>query len=70
MGRLDIYMEVSTIPSFVAMPREGHLQKLLHLLVYFNIHHNNRIVFDPSYPDIYEEYFKKHDWSDLYGNET
>ena len=57
---------------FVAIPREGHFQKLLHLLLYLKIRHNAWIVFDPSYPEIDEEYFNKHDWSDLYvyGTET
>ena len=51
------------------MPREGHLQQLLHLFSYLKIHHNARIVFDTLYPDIYEEYFKRHDLSNLYGDD-
>ena len=26
-------------------------------------------MFDPSYPEIYEEDFKKHDWIDIYGDD-
>ena len=69
MGRLDICMEVSAMSSFVTMPREGNFQKLLHLFAYLKIHHNAHKVFDPSYPEIYEEDIKKHDWSDIYGYE-
>ena len=68
IGLLDIYMEVSVMSSFSEMPREGHFQQLLHMSAYLNIHHNNQIVFYPSYPEIDEDYFKKHDWVDLYGN--
>ena len=51
------------------IPREVHFQQLPHLFTYLKIHHNAQIVFDPSYPEIDEEYFKKHDWSDLYGDD-
>ena len=70
MVRLDICMEVFAILSFVAMPREGHFQQLMHLFAYLKIHHKDQIVFDPSYPEIDEEDFNKHDWSDLYGYDS
>ena len=70
MGRLDICIEVSAMSYFVAIPREGHFQKLMHLLLYLKIRHNAWIMFDPSYPEINEEYFNKHDWSDLYGDDS
>ena len=54
---------------FFKMPREGHFQQLIHLFAYLKINHNARIMFDPSYPEINEEDFKKHYWSDLYGDE-
>ena len=66
IGLLDIYMEVSVMSSFSEMPREGHFQQLLHLFAYLKIHHKSQIVFDPSYPEIDEEYFNKHDCSDMY----
>ena len=34
MGRIDIYCEVSMMSSYVAMPREGHLQQLYHIFSY------------------------------------
>ena len=46
MGRMDITTEVSIMSSFVAMPREGHLQQLYHLFAYLEAHHNTRVVFD------------------------
>ena len=67
MGRMDICMEVSAMSSFVAMPREGHMQQVLHIFAYLKIHHNARVVFDPSYPDIDDTQFAKKDWSSMYG---
>lgn len=68
MGRMDICMEVSAMSSYVAMPREGHMQQLLHIFAYLKIHHNARVVFDPTYPDIDDESFERKDWSSMYGD--
>ena len=62
MGQVDICMEVSVMSSFVAMPREGHIQQVLHIFAYLKIHHNARIVFDPSYPDVDDGLFEKSLW--------
>ena len=56
--------------SFLTMPREWHFQQLLNMLASLKIHNNSQIVFDPSYPEIYEEDFNKDDWIDLYGDDT
>ena len=69
MGRVDICMEVSALSSFVAMPREGHMQQVLHIFAYLKIHHNARVVFDPSYPDIDMDMFEKQEWSGMYGTD-
>ena len=70
MVRLDICMEVSAMSYFFAITREVHFQQLLHMFAYLYIDHNAQIVFYPSYPEIHEEYFKKHDWGDLYINDS
>ena len=67
MGRVDVCMEVSAMSSYVAMPREGHMQQVLLIYAYLKIHHNARIVFDPTYPEIDENKFEKKDWSGMYG---
>ena len=66
MGRIDIAMEVSMMSSFVAMPREGHLQQVYHIFAYLKKHHNARLVFDPSYPDLEESDFERKDWTSKY----
>ena len=70
IGRIDICCEVSMMSSFVAMPREGHLQQLFHIFGYLKMHHNARVVLDPSYPDINIEEFEKKNWKEFYGNTT
>ena len=62
-------MEVSALLSFVVMPREGHMQQVLHIFAYIKIHHNARLVFDLSYPDINNDTFDKRNWSSMYGTE-
>jgi hypothetical protein len=68
MGRVDITVEVSMMSSYVAMPREGHLQQLFHIFAFLKGEHNARMVFDPSYPDVDFEVFPKRDWSKFYGD--
>ena len=69
MGRVDICMEASALSPFVAMPREGHMQQVLHIFSYLKIHHNVRVVFDPTYLDINMEMLLKHEWSSIYGSD-
>ena len=69
MGQMDISMDVSALSSFVVMPREGHMQQVLHIFAYLKIHHNARLVFDPSYPDIDNDAFIQQNWSSMYGTE-
>jgi hypothetical protein len=40
LGQVDIITEVSTLSSHLALPREGHLEALLHLFAYLNKKHN------------------------------
>ena len=68
LGRLDICCEVSMMSSHLALPREGHLAQVFHIFAYLKKHHNTRLVFDPSYPEIDPNTFVHHDWTKFYGN--
>ena len=68
LGRIDIAVEVSMLSSQLALPRDGHLEALYRIFAYLKCHHNSRIVFDPTYPEINESDFKEQDWSTFYGN--
>ena len=61
-------VEVSVLASHIAMPREGHLIAAYHVFAYSKKHHNSRLVFDPSYPEIDMSTFTSHDWKEFYGN--
>ena len=68
LGRIDIITEVSELSTFLAMPREGHLEAVFHVFNYLEKRHNLRIVFDTRYPTIDMTAFKdKCDWKSLYG---
>ena len=57
LGRLDIYLEVSLILSYVANPRRGHSKEILHIFGYLKRRNKLAISFDPRHPSIDEERF-------------
>jgi hypothetical protein len=63
LGRVDICLEVSMMSSHLALPREGHLQSVLHIFTYLKKYHNTELIFDPSYPVIDESAFERRDWT-------
>ena len=52
--------------SHLALPREGHLEQLYHLLGYLKLHKKMRICFDGMYPKVDERQFTRYDWEDFY----
>ena len=62
LGRVDICLEVSMMSSYLAMPREGHLEEVYHIFSYLKRHHNSEMVFDPSDPEIEPDKFQRQDW--------
>ena len=67
LGRIDVITEVSTLASYLANPRDGHLDAALHLYSYLKNKHNARLVLDPSYPEINQDDFVRRDWDNFYG---
>ena len=63
---MDISCEVSMLSSHVVLPREGHLHQCFHIFSYLKSHHNARLVFDPSYPEIDFSKFEKYEWEIYY----
>ena len=68
IGRIDINTEVSMLASHLALPREGHLETVFHIFSYLRAKHNSRLALDPTYPEIDESIFKKHEWVSFYGD--
>lgn len=68
LGRVDILMAVSMMSRYMAAPREGHLEQVLHIFAYLKHNPRSTMVFNDEEPDFQEERFTKADWSDTYGN--
>ena len=49
--------------SHLALPREGHLEQVLHIVAYLKKYHNTELVYDPSDPVVDENDFKRRDWA-------
>ena len=68
LGRVDIATEVSLLSSYLAYPREGHLEAAVHVMAYLRQKHNSRLVLDPCYPKIDQSTFNHGaEWKDFYG---
>jgi hypothetical protein len=67
LGRIGIITEVSMLSTYLFSPREGHLEAVFHVCAYMGLHHNARVVFDPTYPSIVMGTFIKTDWKSMYG---
>jgi hypothetical protein len=53
MGRIYIITEVSILSTYLCLPREGYLDAVFHVVAYFALHQNTRVLFHPTYPYIY-----------------
>ena len=49
--------------SHLALPREGHLEQVLHIFAYLKKYHNTELVYDPSDPVVDENDFERRDWA-------
>jgi hypothetical protein len=70
LGRIDIITEVSMVSTHLCLPREGHLEAVFHVFAYLWIHHNTRVLFDPTYPSVDMGTFIETEWKSMYGDAT
>jgi len=68
IGQVHIITEVSLVASHMAMPREGHLDAVLHIFGYLKIKYKSRMCFDPTVPYCDKKAFKECDWKEFYGD--
>jgi hypothetical protein len=47
LGRINIYIDITLLSSYMAQPRNGHMNEVLHIFSYLKAHENSKIVFDP-----------------------
>ena len=66
IGRVDILLETSLMSSYLAMPREGHLEQVLHIVGYLKQRKKMKLMFDSSVPSVDEKWFQKYEWFDFY----
>jgi len=66
LGRVDILVETTLLSSYLASPREGHLDQALHIFAYLKKHARSSLVFDDTLPDLSRFDFKKCDWKETY----
>jgi hypothetical protein len=66
LGRIDIYIDVALLSSFMAQPRIGHMMEVLHIFSYLKAHENSKIVFDPEPKCWDDNQFQVFDWSEFY----
>ena len=66
LGRVDILLETSLLSKHLALPREGHLEQVLHMIGYIKARPKFRIMFDSSKPRTNEKWFQQYDWFDFY----
>ena len=70
LGRVDVLLEVSLMSKHLALPREGHLEQVLHIMGYIKEHKKMRLLFDSGRPKVKESWFKAYDWFDFYQEAT
>jgi hypothetical protein len=69
IGRVDILHEALIMSQYLAMPQEGHLNKVYGIFSFLAKHENSRLVFDNKDPKFADCTFKRYDWSDIYGDD-
>jgi hypothetical protein len=66
LGRIDIIVPVALLSRHLALPREGHLEQVLHVFAYLKRYNKSAVVFDDTTPAYDEARFTKSDWSGFY----
>jgi hypothetical protein len=66
LGRVDILLEASLTSTYMAMPREGHLQQVYRMFGYLKLYPKRKLAFDFQHPTINEKMFKEYDWHNFY----
>ena len=66
LGPIDIQFEVSRMTSYMASPRTGHFEQVLHIFGYLQNVPKLTLAMDSPIPDISEDRFIEADWHDFY----
>ena len=66
LGRIDIIVPIALLSRHLALPREGHLEQVLHCFAYLKQYNRSQIVFDDTLPVFDESRFVKAYWGENY----
>ncbi len=66
LSRIDIFIHVSLLSSFLSSPREGHLAQVHHIFAYLKKYIKSTMVFDDTTPVIDPTQFPEADWTEFY----
>jgi hypothetical protein len=68
LGSIEIITEVSILSIHLCFPREGRLEAVFHVCAYMGLHHNTRVVYDPTYPSVDMGTLIETDLKSMYGD--
>ena len=66
LGRINILVPVAHMSQCLTLLCKGHLEQVLHILVYLKQYGQSTLVFDDYTADFDETCFIKADWSEYY----
>ena len=66
LGRVDILLETSMMPTHLALPQRGHLKQLYPVFGYLKANPKRKLYLDPQHPQVDERLFQSYDWYDFY----
>ena len=66
IGRVGILHEVLLLSKHLTLPREGHLEQVIHVVGYLKLHKKMKLCLDSGYPKVSELWFKEYNWFDFY----
>jgi hypothetical protein len=66
LRRLDIYINVALLSSFLCQPRRGHMEAIYSIYGYLKYHDKSTMVFDDSPIHWSDNDFPHYDWEEFY----
>ncbi len=63
---IDICTKVSMLSLHSAMPHEGHLETILHVLSFLKSMNDSKLIFNPMEPNAGKSNFVECDWHESY----
>ena len=59
--KVNVLLEVSMMYTHLVLPRQGHLEQVIHIFGYLTVHKRLRLLFDLDHPQISSSRIKSYD---------